>query len=78
MLLLCLDLAKNDSHKFLLSVFKWMLLFILKITVLSLFHGYQTKNLYSKSIIMVVLFLVLTNSLFTKNCTRLFKGKLVH
>ena len=43
---------------------------------LYIFISYQTRIFHSKSVILIVLFLVLTNSLFSTIFTQWFKGKL--
>ena len=55
-----------------------MILLILKITFMYSFSGYQTRILHSKSVILIVLYLLLTNSLFSTNFTRWFKSKFFH
>ena len=53
-----------------------MILLILKIIVLYIFSGYQTRIFHSKYVILILLCLVLKNSLFSTIFTRWFKCKL--
>ena len=75
-LVLSLGLTKKYFHQFYSVFLKLMILLILKITCLYNFSGYQTRIFHSKSVILIVLCLVLTNSLFSTIFTRWFKGKL--
>ena len=73
---LCLDLAKNRFRPFLLSVFKMNGTVNFEDNLLYIFSGYQTIIFYSKSVILIVLCLVLTNNLSSTIFTQLFNGKL--
>ena len=69
--------GKQHFHPFSLSIFKMNdILLILKIYFLYTFSGYQTRIFLSKSVILIVLCLVFTNSLFPTIFTQWFKGKL--
>ena len=68
--------GKNHVHPFLLSVFKINDTVDFEDNVLVHFGGYQSIILYSKSIILILLCLVLTKSLFSTILTWWFKGKL--
>ena len=63
-LVLCVVLAKK-IHQFLLSVFLWMMLLILKINFVYNVSGYQTRIFHSTSVIVIVLCLFFLNSLFS-------------
>ena len=76
MLVLCLDLARIIFINFYSLFSKWMILLILRITFLYIVCGYQTRIFHSKSVILIVLYLDLTNSLFSTIFTQWFKGKL--
>ena len=73
---LCLFLAKNVFINFYSVLFKWMILLIMNITFLYSFSCYKTRIFLSKPIILIVLCLVLTNSLFSTIFTWWVKGKL--
>ena len=64
MLVLCLDLNENHFHLFLLSVFEMNDTANFEDYFLYIFSGYQTIIFHSKSAILIVLYLVLTNSTF--------------
>ena len=76
MLVLCLDLEKIIFIDLYSVILKQMIQLIFKITVLYKFSGYQTRILHSKYLILIVLCLVLTNSLFSIIVTWRFKGKI--
>ena len=67
---LCLYLENNNFHLSLLSVFKMNDTFNFEDKFLYIFIGYQTRFFHSKSLILIVLCLVLTNSLFQQNLLR--------
>ena len=76
MLVLCLDLEKNHLHQFLLSVFKINGTVDFEDKFLVHFSGYQIIIFHSKSVILIVLWLVFTNSSFSTIFETWFKGKL--
>ena len=65
MLVLYLDLAKNNFHQFLLSGFKMNDTINFEDNFLYIFSVYQTRIFHSKSVIFNLLCLVLTKSLFS-------------
>ena len=68
--------GKNNLHQFLLSVLKMNDTVNFEDNFLYSFSGYQNRIFHSKSVILIVLCLVLTNSLFLTILTQWFKGKL--
>ena len=75
MLVLCLDLTKNIFHQFLLSVFKMNDNVYFEDNFIVQFKWLSNHNYHSKYVILIVLCLVLTNSLFLTIFTWWFKGK---
>ena len=76
MLVLCLFLAKKYFNQFSLSVLKMNDTVNFKDNVFVHFQWLSNQNFHSESVILIVLCLVLTDSLFSTNFTRWFKGKL--
>ena len=65
MLVFCLYLEKTDFHQFLLSVFKINDTVNFEYNFFVHFNGDQTIILHSKSVILIISCLVLTDSLFS-------------
>ena len=71
-----LRIGKNHFRQFLLSVFKMNDTVNFEDNFFVHFSGYQTRTLHSKSVVIIALCLVLTNSFFSSIFTLWFKGKL--
>ena len=69
-------MEKKSFHQILLSVFKMYDTVNLEDNFLYILSGYQTIIIHSKYVILFVLCLILTNSLFSTIFIRWFKGKL--